>query len=319
MSEHVTELYRRYRPQNFKGVVGQPEAVKVMSGWIANGNTPHAVLLTGGSGYGKTTLARILAKKLGCDPPRDLIEINAADFNGIDTVREIRQQASYPSLSGGNRCWIIDEAALLSSQAQNALLKLLEEAPHYAYFFLCTTNPEKIIPTVRNRCSEIKLNSVSVKDLIALSQSVLSKEGASDVGDEVLEKLADIAEGSPRKCLVKLQQLVELPDDESRFKMLSKDEAFEATIKDLCEVFTKTQKKQWKDVAKVVKSLNETQEPETIRRAVLGWLTSALLGGWARGVSNEVLAAIISNWELNFFDSGKSGVVLAAYRSWSYK
>jgi hypothetical protein len=141
----------------------------------------------------------------------------------------------------------------------------------------------------------------------------------SDVSDEVLEKLADVADGSPRKCLVKLQQLIELPDDESRFKMLAKDEAFEATIKDLCEVFTKTQKKQWREVAQIVKSLNETQEPETIRRAVLGWLSAALLGGWARGVNNEVLAAIISVWELNFYDSGKAGVVLAAYRSWSYK
>jgi len=319
MSEHVTELYRRYRPQSFKGVVGQPEAVKVMSGWIANGNTPHAVLFVGGSGVGKTSLSRILAKKLGCEPPRDLVEINAADFNGIDTVREIRQQASYPSLGGGNRCWIIDEFQAVSTAGQQACLKLLEEAPHYAYFFLCTTNPEKIIPTVRNRCSEIRLNAVGVKDIIALAQSILSKEGVEDVGDEVLEKLADVADGSPRKCLVKLQQLIELPDDESRFKMLAKDEAFEATIKDLCEVFTKTQKKQWREVAQIVKSLNETQEPETIRRAVLGWLSAALLGGWARGVNNEVLAAIISNWEMNFFDSGKAGVVLAAYRSWSYK
>jgi DNA polymerase III gamma/tau subunit len=319
VSEHVTELYRRYRPQSFKGIVGQPEAVKVMSGWIANGNTPHAVMFVGGSGVGKTSSARILAKKLKCEPPRDLTEINAADFNGIDTVREIRQQASYPSWAGGNRCWIIDEAALLSSQAQNALLKILEEAPPYAYFFLCTTNPEKIIPTVRNRCSEIRLNSVGVKDIMALSQSVLSKEGVEDVGDEVLERLAELAEGSPRKCLVKLQQLVELPDDASRFKMLSKDEAFEATIKDLCEVFTKVQKKTWREVAAIVKSLNETQEPETIRRAVLGWLSSALLGGWARGVNNELLAAIMSNWEMNFFESGKAGVVLAAYRSWSYK
>ena len=276
MSEQVTELYRRYRPQNFKGVVGQPEAVKVMSGWIVNGNTPHAVLMTGGSGCGKTSLARILAKKLGCQPPRDMIEINSADFTGIDTVREIRQQASYPSLTGGNRCWIIDEIQAASNQSMQALLKLLEEAPSYAYFFLCTTNPEKIIPTVKNRCSEIKLNPVGIKDLIALSQSVLSKEGVEGIGDEVLEKLADAADGSPRKCLVKLQQLIELPDDESRFKMLSKDEAFEATIKDLCEVFTKTQRKQWREVAGIVKSLNETQEPETIRRAVLGWLTSAL-------------------------------------------
>jgi len=319
MNENLTELYRKYRPKSFKGIVGQPEAVKVMSGWIENGNTPHAVLLTGGSGQGKTTLCRILAKKLACQPPRDLVEINAADFTGIDTVREIRQQASYPSLTGGNRCWIIDECALLSNQAQNAFLKLLEEAPAYAYFFLCTTNPEKLLTTIKTRCSEIKLNPVSVKDLVALSQSVLAKEGVDGIGDEVLEKLADASDGSPRKCLVKLQQLIELPDDASRLKMLSKDEKFEASIKDLCEVFTKTQKKSWKEVSKIVKSLNETQEPEAIRRAVLGWLSSALLGGWARGIDDSTLTDILSFWEMNFFDSGRAGVVLAAYRSWATK
>jgi DNA polymerase-3 subunit gamma/tau len=315
----VTELYRKYRPKTFKGVVGQPEAVKVMSGWITNGNTPHAVLLTGASGCGKTSCARILAKKLGCLPPRDLFELNSADFSGIDTIREIRQAASYPSLTGGNRCWIIDELQGASSNSMQALLKLLEEAPSYAYFFLCTTNPEKIIPTVKNRCSELKLKPVSVEDLITLSQSVLAKEGIEDIGDEVLEKLADTVDGSPRKCLVKLQQLVELPDDESRLKMLPKDEVFEATIKDLCEVFTKMQKKTWKEVAKVVKSLNETQEPETVRRAVLGWLSSAMIGGWARGVDNATLAELLSCWEMNFFDSGRAGVVLAAFRSWSLK
>jgi len=318
MQTNLTELYRKYRPKNFKGIVGQPEAVKVMSGWIANGNTPHAVLLTGPSGTGKSTNARILAKKLGCQPPRDLVEINAADFTGIDTVREIRRQAAYPSLTGGNRCWILDEIQAASQPSQQGLLKLLEEAPPYAYFFLCTTNPEKLLTTIKTRCSEIKLNPVSVEDLVLLSQSILAKEGVEDIGDEVLEKLADASDGSPRKCLVKLQQLIELPDDASRFKMLSKDVQFEATIKDLCEVFTKTQRKSWKEVAKIVKSLNETQEPETIRRAVMGWLSSALIGGWARGVDNNMLAEILSYWEMNFYDSGKAGVVLAAFRSWTF-
>jgi DNA polymerase-3 subunit gamma/tau len=318
MSEdQVTELYRKYRPKGFKGVLGQPEAVKVMSNWLAKGNTPHTVLFTGASGTGKTTSARILAKKLNCAPPRDLIEINAADFNGIDTVREIRQQSAYPSLSGGNRCWVIDEFQSTTTQAQQALLKLLEEAPSYAYFFLCTTNQEKIIPTIKTRCSEIKLNPVSVADLIILAESVLAKEGIEGLGEDVLAKLADAADGSPRRCLVKLQQIIELPDDASRLKMLSKDVAFEASIKDLGECFTKQRKMTWAEVAKIVKNLNETQEPESIRRAILGWLASALLGGW--GGKSDVVAELVSYWEMNFFDSGKAGVVLAAYRSWAAK
>jgi DNA polymerase-3 subunit gamma/tau len=175
----VTELYRKYRPKSFRGIVGQDTAVDTLRGWLEKSKVPHAILFTGNSGCGKTTLARILAKKLNCLPPRDLVEINAADFNGIDTVREIRRAASSGSIMGReySRCWIIDEGQQLSTAAQQGLLKLLEEAPAYAYFFLCTTDPQKIIPTIKNRCSEIKINSVSVVNLVALCNSVLAKEG----------------------------------------------------------------------------------------------------------------------------------------------
>ena len=160
------------------------------------------------------------------------------------------------------------------------------------------------------------MNPVSEENLITLSQLVLAKEGVEDIGEEILERLAEVSDGSPRRCLVKLQQLIELSDDESRLRMLSKDVHFEASIKDLCEVFTRRQKKSWKEVAQIVKSLNETQEPETVRRAVMGWLSAALLNGWSDAV---VVAEILSYWEMNFYDSGKAGVVLASYRSWSVK
>jgi DNA polymerase-3 subunit gamma/tau len=148
-TDQPTELYRKYRPKVFKGIIGQDTIIKVVQGWVEKDKTPHAVLLSGPSGCGKTMIARILAKKLNCLPPRDLIEINAADFNGIDTVRDIRKSVSSGSLMGKEyrRCWIIDECQQLSLQAMQGLLKLLEEAPSYAYFFLCTTDPQKIIPT----------------------------------------------------------------------------------------------------------------------------------------------------------------------------
>jgi DNA polymerase-3 subunit gamma/tau len=316
----VTELYRKYRPKTFKGVVGQDAVIKVLQGWVEKDKVPHAVLLTGSSGVGKTSIARILAKKLNCQPPRDLIEINAADFNGIDTVRDIRKSVSGGSLMGRghNRCWILDELQQFSTAGQQGLLKLLEEAPSYAYFFLCTTDPQKIIPTIKTRCSEIKLNTVAPGVLVSLCQSVLAREEI-DIDESVLEQLAVVSDGSPRKCLVKLEQLIEMPDDETRLKSLSKDESFTATIKDLGEIFTKSQKRSWREVAKIVKSLCEENEPETIRYAMLGWLNSALLGGWARGVSDAVLAEIISYWVYNFYESKAAGVTFAAFQSWNIK
>jgi DNA polymerase-3 subunit gamma/tau len=315
--QQLTELYRKYRPKNFKGVLGQDAAVSIIQGWLAKDKVPHAVMMVGKSGTGKTTIARILAKRLNCLPPRDLCEINAADFNGIDTVREIRKTVSSNSLLGKeyNRCWIIDECHQLSTPAQQGMLKLLEEAPSYAYFFLCTTDPQKIIPTVKTRCSEIKLNPVSIENLVALCNAVLAREEVT-IEETILEQLALVSDGSPRKCLVKLEQLIELPDDNARLKALEKDESFTSSITDLGKVFTKQSKKNWKDVAKIIKLICEENEPETIRYAILGWLNSALLGGWARSVPNEVLVEIMLYWDRDFYTSKAAGVTLAAFKSW---
>ena len=132
------ELYKKHRPSYLEDVFGQPEAVKVLGSMIEKDDLPHSILFTGPSGVGKTTLARILKEELECHA-NDFKEINCADFRGIDTIRDIRNNMNRQSLMGGPLIWLIDEAHKLTNDAQTAFLKMLEDTPKHVYFFLATT------------------------------------------------------------------------------------------------------------------------------------------------------------------------------------
>jgi DNA polymerase-3 subunit gamma/tau len=138
------ELYLKHRPSLFKQVIGQDDAVNVLQQLLKGDRFPHALLLSGPSGCGKTTLARICRDKLECTGA-DFQELNGADTRGIDTIREIRSHLNLRPMHGKCRIWYIDEAHKLSNDAQNALLKMLEDTPTTAYFMLATTEPNKLI------------------------------------------------------------------------------------------------------------------------------------------------------------------------------
>lgn len=136
-------LYRKYRPQKFKDVVGQDHVVKVLQGAIDLGNISHAYLFSGSRGTGKTSIARIFAKEIGTTP-NDLYEIDAASNRGIDDIREIRDGVSTLPFESKYKVYIIDEVHMLTKEAFNALLKTLEEPPAHAVFILATTELDKL-------------------------------------------------------------------------------------------------------------------------------------------------------------------------------
>src|SRR5262245_5856210 len=212
----MTESYRKYRPKKFADVVAQKEAVSVLEGHF-NGNVgpPHCVCFCGPTGVGKTTLARISARRLHCDS-FDLIELNAADFKGIDTVRDIRRTMyQIPLGRRGTRVYIFDEAHKLTNDAQNALLKVLEEPPDHAYFILCTTDPSKLLAAVKGRCKAgmVVLGTLSEGDLRTIVEKIARKEGL-DVSEDVFAKITELAEGSARDAIQMLDAVRNLPAEE---------------------------------------------------------------------------------------------------------
>lgn len=302
--ESAPELYRRYRPKLFKEVIGQPEAIEMLDKFLKSNTLPHALLLTGSSGCGKTSIARILKAKLKCGD-NDFNEINAADFRGIDTVRDIRQRMGLAPIEGECRIWLIDEAHQVTSQAQAILLKLLEDTPSHVYFMLATTDPGKLLPTIKTRCTEIKVKSLSIKDMKALIESIAEKE-KKVLEEEVVDRIIEVADGSARKALVLLGQVIKIEETDKQLDcILSSDSKRQAIEIARCLM---NPRGNWGEMAKILKDIEE--EPESLRYMILGYATSVLLGG---GKLAGRAFQIINTFESNFYDSKKAGLVRACY------
>ncbi|MDR1703192.1 MAG: DNA polymerase III subunit gamma/tau [Clostridiales bacterium] len=218
-------LYRRLRPRSFADVVGQGHIVRTLKNQITTGRISHAYLFCGTRGTGKTTTALIFAKAVNCLSPKDgdpcgecaachavergggfnVIEIDAASNNGVENIRDIREEVKYPPAEGKTKTYIIDEVHMLSASAFNALLKTLEEPPPGVIFILATTDPQKIPGTVHSRCQRFDFKRVSVADMTEAVARYLTSEGI-DFEMDAVRHAARIADGSMRDVLSILDQ-----------------------------------------------------------------------------------------------------------------
>ncbi|MCC8179421.1 MAG: DNA polymerase III subunit gamma/tau [Planctomycetes bacterium] len=226
-------MARRYRPARFEEVVGQEHIALTLKNAIARDRVAHAYMFTGGHGCGKTTMARILAKALVCvDGPTpepcgkcpicldvaagrdsDVLEIDGASNNGIEQIRQLREQAGYVPTRARFKIYIIDEVHMLSDGAFNALLKTLEEPPRHVKFILATTDPHKVPDTILSRCQRFDFRLVPQAKLVDFFRRLAGEEKAA-ISEDGLEAVAAFAEGSVRDGLVLLDQLLSFSDGE---------------------------------------------------------------------------------------------------------
>jgi DNA polymerase-3 subunit gamma/tau len=206
MSESYLALYRKYRPQNFSDVVGQEQLVTLLESSIKQKKISHAYLFCGGRGTGKTTVARIFARDIGCNP-EDIIEIDAASNRGIDEIRELRDAVRTSPFSSPYKVYIVDEAHMLTKEAANALLKTLEEPPSHVIFILATTDPEKLPATIVSRCQKIVFQIPSLLTLAKRLMYVAEGEGKV-LGEDSALLIARHGKGSYRDALGVLEQIL---------------------------------------------------------------------------------------------------------------
>jgi DNA polymerase-3 subunit gamma/tau len=302
-------LYQKYRPKTFGEVHGNKALILSLKGMLKDLTTcPHSFLFHGQTGTGKTTLARIVARELGCTE-NNVIEIDTAQFRGIDTIRDLRNKAQYTPLGGGVRVYITDEIQSATSDAQNALLKILEDTPPHVYFILCTTDPQKLLPTIRGRCVQFQTQLLSDDEMVDLLTEVAVKED-DNVAEEVIEQIIIDSQGHPRNALTILEQVLATPTKQ-RLKIAKQSAAQQSESIALCRALIKGES--WTKVSTILRGL-KGQEPESIRRVVLGYATSVLLNK-----QNQKAGIILECFEEPTYAIGFPGIVLACFRTVNYE
>lgn len=222
-----TALYRKFRPDTFEDVKGQEHIVTTLKNQIQAERIGHAFLFCGTRGTGKTTVAKILARAVNCEHPvngspcnecetcraiqsgtsMNVIEIDAASNNGVDNIREIREEVAYRPTQGKYKVYIIDEVHMLSTGAFNALLKTLEEPPSYVIFILATTEAHKIPVTILSRCQRYDFRRISIDTIAGRLQELMDREGVK-AEDKALRYVAKAGDGSMRDALSLLDQCI---------------------------------------------------------------------------------------------------------------
>ena len=279
-------LYRKYRPHRFSDVVGQDIIVKILKNSIVNNNISHAYIFSGPRGTGKTSIAKIFSKVVNClnpidgdlcdqcesclsniDEQIDIVEIDAASNNGVDEIREIRNNVKLMPSSLKYRVYIIDEVHMLSTSAFNALLKTLEEPPSYTIFILATTEINKIPPTVISRCQKFDFKKISNNDILNRLKYIVKNEG-KEISEDILELIAELSNGGLRDAINLLDQLLSIDsknitrtdvfnvigdiDEEESFKLL--EYIFNADITNIIDLIN-NYNNQGKNFTKIVNKL----------------------------------------------------------------
>lgn len=222
-----TALYRKFRPDNFEEVKGQEHIVETLKNQIKAERIGHAYLFCGTRGTGKTSVAKIFARAVNCENPQDgspcgqcemcreiqaqnsfnVIEIDAASNNGVDNIREIRDEVAYSPTRGKYKVYIIDEVHMLSTGAFNAMLKTLEEPPSYVIFILATTEAHKIPITILSRCQRYDFRRMTIDTIVDRMQELIKQEG-QEAEEKALRYIAKAADGSMRDALSLLDQCI---------------------------------------------------------------------------------------------------------------
>lgn len=294
-------LYNKYRPTDFAQLSGNEDTLGPLQNMLSRQNPPHAYLLYGPTGTGKTTTARIIAAQLGSTKD-NLREIDTADMRGIDTIRKIQQEMHYKPFGTANaRVWIMDEIQSMTSDAQNALLKVLEDPPTHAYFILCTTEPKKLKPTVKNRCSQFEFKPLTDGDMNKLLRRTARSEGAT-LTQEVRDQIVQDSVGLPRDALQILEKVLNTAPEQRAEVAKQAAEQQNQSI-ELCRALINN--KGWQTIKGILKGL-DGQDPESIRHHVLAYCKAVVLNK-----RSKIAGLIMWHFKDPFFYTGFPGLVLA--------
>jgi DNA polymerase III gamma/tau subunit len=271
-------LYQQIRPKTLSEVVGNHATLSALEKMLkgTSAQRPHSILLHGPSGCGKTTIGRILASEFGSNE-ESIIEINAANTRGIDSVRDIQSNAHLSTLGGGVKTYIIDESHQLTPAAQEAFLKVLEDYPPNTYFIFCTTEPKGIILTIRNRCTAYEVSKLPTSKILEVLEQACEKSSIT-VDHQILEAVAATSDGSPRAAIVALEAVKDIDDLDTAIQFLLRNTENDPDIIDLCRMMyaaPDVRRSNWRQILQIFNGLGDN--PEQVRKAILTYMYNKLV------------------------------------------
>jgi len=272
-------LINRYRPRALADVVGQDAIVASLQQVLASKNVPHAFLFTGPSGTGKTTLARIVALRLGI-PKSSLMEVDGGTHSGAEAMRNVIDKARSRSMQDvrGRRFLIVDEAHALSATAWTSMLKAIEEPPEHVYWAFCTTNTDKVPKTIRTRCVTYNLNPVANDTIQELLEKVADAEKI-DISNDLLGLLSRTAAGSVRQALSDLNKIAGTTNKKAALQLLHNGVSQEADAIDLARMLCGSKNNNWAEYMRVCGLLVDKVEkssPEGVRLVIINYACAVL-------------------------------------------
>lgn len=299
-------LYQEVRPTTFADVVGNKTVVAALTAIVKRPpkDRPHVYLFSGPKGCGKTTLARILSQELGCQDV-SIIELNAANTRGVDTAREVANGASTLPMFGPCKVYLFDESHQLTGAAQEALLKIAEDCPPHCYFIFCTTEPQKIIATLRSRCTPFTVFPLRKSEMIELLTRVVKLKGF-DVPEEAIKIIAEATDGCSREALVLLEQIRDVGDPKEKLAFLQANVLSAKDSIELCREILSPRKNRWEICLDIYNRLDV--EPEKLRMTILGYLKACLVKT-PNTLEALKFVELIAIFERSTYSSGEAGIL----------
>lgn len=316
-------LYQEVRPTKLEEIVGNTATVGALRRMLRekSSNQPHAILLKGPTGCGKTTIARILAKEFG-STKESIFEYNAANTKGIEVVRDIATKVFLLGLGGATKTYIIDESHELTSPAQECFLKVLEDTPKHCYFIFCTTDPDRLIATVRNRCVEYAVSTLIGKELKEVLERACDKKKL-DIHEDVIDAIVMRCDGSPRAALGLLEKVFTTSNVDEALELIEKGTLRDPDVIALLKLLVNgpdQRSKKWKYIIEVFSAIDE--DSEKVRKSILTFLFNKLKKQESEEDAKDI-THLLSIFSTSTYYGGKAQlgalVARACFETWRNK
>lgn len=301
-----------YRPTDFNQFIGSEASVKILKSKMKKDHPPHSYLIHGPSGCGKTTLGRIAAGWLintdDIENNMNFTELDAVSFGLKDTIRDIRKKMKMAPVGGHKaRVWLLDECHKLTPDAQEAMLKALEDTPAHVYFILATTEPGKLKITLKRRCVPIEVFPVDEEEMTTFLNQIVELE-EKEIPSEIIELIIDRSIGSPGIALQQLEMIIDV-EPEDMEDVIQEYEDIQTKSIDLCQALIRKEK--WKSIIKILNNgLLDGSNIESIRIGVLRYAVAVL-----RKKDDTNAYLIADAFKMPFYNDSKERLVVACYEA----